>query len=247
MNGHMNTRVHEVISFACFLCSNSTVQQGVYMHACMWQKKFHLPGAFASTCGRSAVLKAGTCGHAFHHCWWVIPWAQPWLLHTSSTCQHMCHYYICITIYALLYMHYYICIIIHFHALTSCTWLCAQPWLLHASSTCHQMYSISPYMHHYTCSLTCIHWHTCTVVHALHMSSFLCPALTAAHDHYVPPNTSLLVETLAHCIRSHITTAHSVIMLVSSHKHSHHNYSPMLTHMRDSHYHSMHDKDPFCH
>lgn len=106
------------------------------------------------------------------------------------------------------------------------------------------MYSISPYMHHYTCSLTCIHWHTCTVVHALHMSSFLCPALTAAHDHYVPPNTSLLVETLAHCIRSHITTAHSVIMLVSSHKHSHHHYSPMLTHMRDSDYHSMHDKLP---
>ncbi len=147
----MNTRVHEVISFACILCSNSTVQQGVYMHACMWQKKFHLPGAFASTCGRSAVLKAGTCGHAFHHCWWVIPWAQPWLLHTSSTCQHMCHYYICVTIYALLYMHYYICIIIHFHALT-----CKHDFV-HSLDCC---------MHPVPATRCIQYHHTCITIHA---------------------------------------------------------------------------------
>jgi len=36
-------------------------KQRTCMHAC--GKKRCLPGAFASTCGRSAVLKAGTCGH----------------------------------------------------------------------------------------------------------------------------------------------------------------------------------------
>ena len=61
--------MHAVLSLACFLCSDSTVNiQCARMHACMWQGKFHLPGAFASIYGRSVVLKAGTCGHAFHHC-----------------------------------------------------------------------------------------------------------------------------------------------------------------------------------
>jgi hypothetical protein len=56
----------------------------------------------------------------------------------------------------------------------------------------------------------------------------------------VPPNASLLGETLAHCATTHITTTHFVNMLVSSRQYSHHHYSCEFllvnTHVTTTHY-----------